>query len=99
MGHIACQGIFLLCNIYVTVQLMNRRVIPGLTFKDGWFYIIYAVLYAGLVFMGLKATGFLRISKEAEEVGLDMFEFSPKSIPSRRASEGTPKPAIQEVTM
>jgi len=41
-----------------------------------------------IVFMSLKAMGFLRISPEAEEVGLDMYEFSPKSRPSV-----TPKPA------
>jgi len=41
-----------------------------------------------IVFMSLKALGFLRISPEAEEVGLDMYEFSPKSRPSV-----TPKPA------
>jgi len=36
-----------------------------------------------LVFLGLKATGFLRISQEAEEEGLDLHEFSPKPTPKQ----------------
>merc|ERR1719359_1775471 len=36
-----------------------------------------------IVFMGLKATGFLRIPKEAEEEGLDLHEFSPKPTPKQ----------------
>jgi Amt family ammonium transporter len=40
-----------------------------------------------LVFLGLKATGFLRISQEAEEEGLDLHEFSPKHTPKQTLAE------------
>merc|ERR1719506_159534 len=40
-----------------------------------------------LVFLGLKATGFLRISQEAEEEGLDLHEFSPKPTPKQTLAD------------
>jgi len=39
--------------------------------------IAWSGFWLGLVFLGLKKANFLRISKEAEEVGLDDHEFSP----------------------
>jgi Amt family ammonium transporter len=39
-----------------------------------------------IVFLCLKKMNFLRIPKEAEEVGLDLFEFSPKSVKPQRPS-------------
>jgi Amt family ammonium transporter len=42
-----------------------------------------------IVFMALRKMNFLRIPKEAEDVGLDLFEFSPKS-------RGSHKPAAKE---
>jgi len=42
-----------------------------------------------IVFMGLRKMHFLRIPKEAEDVGLDLFEFSPKS-------RGSHKPPAKE---
>jgi Amt family ammonium transporter len=47
----------------------------------------------GLVFLALKATGFLRISKQAEAEGLDLHEFSPKPSPKMVK----PQPVIEEV--
>merc|ERR1719201_1260636 len=40
-----------------------------------------------LVFLGLSKTGFLRISQEAEEEGLDLHEFSPKPTPKQTLAD------------